>query len=504
MNKNTLRDVKFSKLAPLFVQKLFAKNYTNPKNENRIRKVYANLIWDKPVACVNEDLNSDGPSGIGGIEKQEFMKSIFQLIYDKSRLDLDPIVTVSRSLQIYHYFLSFSAFLKDFEKFKEISDWIGKKLSTAAMPEDDEEASSFLQSLTNIFIVACRNFQPEHFQELYYAMKLVYMRTPMSVAFLVQFLTPEDREGNLKLISKLLAIDSIFWKSASFNFDQLKLIIRELEKENPLSKEKLLEPISDQKLNEFIGKFENSISTRLCQLQLMELTPNFENVLRVAKFVVSNLQQASSEIEQGKKICRFLLDQAFKRNRKKLEINRKPSKDDESFRSICNCFFDPSIIALEIKMNQQEISLYCKFYASPELFREQLDQFKNHTLELLKMIDFFIPSTPFPVQPEARFRKQWNKWLGDLDDSEIRFPLQDRTNLSFLNGIQLDQFSRFFEFSFPTPNVMQIRKKWLSYLKLKREFTNENNNNSNNGVEVVVISDDEIEAQRKTKKQKNQ
>lgn len=483
---NDPNDKKFETfIAPEFVRNCFVDNYTSDFKAREIAK----MPLDHPIASINDDLLSDGPSGVGGEAKQRFLKSLLSIFQDDS-FGLNSIKVFSAVCT-----------LSNWDAFKENLVTLTKILNS---------------HIINAIAIGCRSFQANHFQELIQILKQTFIQStsPSSSHFIS--LLSNFPGHNLKLICSLLSDDSFFW----FDFEKvhhsnLKFLLncwddifRKLEIRNDVTS--LTELISTlSKLsgdpNSDILKLR-AIQTAILKLFLnsnvspVRLCEQFLSIMKEMTPYVSknnnnnhNEQQTSIHFKQT---CQVLSNHLFNLLNHFIHFNDlisnvyfkiwKPANADEIFRNLVNVFSDPSTELLGISLNEDNFDILCGVYATPELLEsmffsnsEQIvvGSFKFRVLK--SILEHCIPPNPFPLKKPAT---EFSKWM--LNDKEVEF----ETRRSFPWFDSFEDF-RYFEYNMEDEKYL---KRFLPYLELKKQIEEklEKNNSS------------ESQGERKAKRQK--
>lgn len=460
MNSNTL--------APKFVRNCFVEGYTQNS---------AKSSWDFPETIINDDLDSEGPCGLGGEAKQQIMKSLFSIIFT---YNLD-VIYEGRYVTFYPVLLlSFAANLSDWDRFKTVLDYFLKtkefdilRLPNISQPDHPENIAHLISAV----VVGCRNFQMNHFQELVEAIKFLVPKfsSPKRTQFILEL--SNHFQQNLKIISTLLNDDQFFFEDfqkcdnfyLKFLIDVWKNIF------NKITEKKIDLLVKDPQqnisllLNELQESSKNIISTRMIQFQLFDLIVNsdakqswnlFEKLLSIAQ------QKLGLQIYQHKPLFKLISNYFFSHTIPPLEDRnldyfknlpkRIPEHGNVSLESILNIFLNPISQSLGLTLEEKELDGICSTFADAQVLESYFKKYSGESdkIEILNLIlDHCIPPNPFPSDdPHVAF------WAFVNDDSGLDYWL--------FHGLEV-RLLRFFEFR---RKGNKLFKKYFPFIALKEKL----------------------------------
>lgn len=66
------------------------QKYTRAVHHRSTGEVDPFIIWDEPKTSLNEDFRNDGPPALGSEARKKFAKSLFRMLYEKSKVEEFP------------------------------------------------------------------------------------------------------------------------------------------------------------------------------------------------------------------------------------------------------------------------------------------------------------------------------------------------------------------------------------------------------------------------------
>lgn len=446
-------------LAPFFVQKIFIENYFQLEPDEK--------IWDNPRCSFDSNLLNDGPSGIGGVSKQTFAKSLYLSIYQ-----FDILQPQIEGVSIHYIFLCFAAYLNDWERFIEVLQFVKEWLHPIR--------SHNVIQLVDVVVVGFRTFQGVNQQlQLIEWLKQLLGKKECEIVGRTLLRLGQDNliEKHWNTILELLNDDEFFVSMIDTTQPQEffslmnKLAKYSIQSPNTLqSFHKLNSPLSESKLKELIGNDSNLLLNRSIQAKLFQQSNSLENMFCIAKYAVENFPNKQRELSQATKICNFILDefleQLFEDFSSEQSLIHSKFRELE-FRNIAKFVFHDISVSLGIKLHYSAIhSLVKKLFISASLLGDMLKEGNYNNSRILEFIQnelIFSESSHNPFLPIRRQSvSKWNEWISNSKNEE---PL-------ILNEDEMEPESRYFKIEKLDKNSTSIRifKRWIPYLKLLQNF----------------------------------
>lgn len=511
--------------APHFVQNAFVENYTNVSCFPKPYQMPYN-VWDKPITCLNEDLMSDGPSGIGGVAKQKFAKLMLSVFFFKDQMTDQPMQLIrdldgSRNRYLFLTYLSFAAYLNDWKKCKELLQHYFTVISKMEKNEDEDISitlNNFYPQFINVLITIARNFHqtttttitvsPKELNE-YLKAAISMIPVQMRPDLLARFLANVPTKQNADLVIQMLSTGNIFWDLCEKSAPNMQPVLRILSRINSNNKtdynDDLLFPLFEGKLTEFISN-HGGILNRAVQIQLMALPNDKIHYVRwISTYAAQNFSKTSEESKVARKVSQFIFDQYFenlfpsqneahlvyeeyyddnafdekeKEYQSQKQITLMPKRlenGDRIFRNIVDVYLDEFA---KVEFHNHHSTSVFSIYATPEILRSSV---KNGFLEpkgCLDIIASFIPHErlTFSQSNEPQHNaQQFRTWLFKSGLNTAPFEYQTHHE-KFYFEVQKFRYFPFWSFSENlSPDgsrLIRLEKKWIPYLILKNDIEN--------------------------------